>query len=53
MKKSAIYYVAQRAVVTDQSLAVDVRLEVLRELMSAENLERILEEKQEKANETV
>ena len=49
MKKSAIYYLAQRAVVTDESIAVDVRLEILRELMAKEDMEKFVE----KANEAV
>lgn len=47
MKKSGIYYMAQSAVLTDDSIAVDARLEILRELMRAEDMERLIENRAE------
>ena len=53
MKRSSIYYLAQRAVITDESIAVDARIEVLRELMSAESLAKLVEEREKETDEAV
>lgn len=53
MKRSAIYYLAQRAVITDDSIAVDARIEVLRELMNAEQMAKFVEEQEKKTDEAV
>jgi hypothetical protein len=48
MKKSAIYKAAQRVVVNSMKLEADEKLEILRELMERENLEKFCEEEAEK-----
>lgn len=48
MKKSEIYRLAQGAVVMCEMLSVPDKLEILRELMSKEDLERFTEEKEAK-----
>ena len=53
MKKSEIYKMAQEAVVLIPCFKTEEKLEILRELMRAEDLERHIEEHKEKANETV
>lgn len=48
MKKSEIYKMAQRAVVNAMYLLPDDKLEILRELMAKEDLEKFCEENAEK-----
>ena len=45
MKKSALYRLAQIAVVNSRSILADTKLEILQELMDAEKLARYGEEK--------
>jgi hypothetical protein len=55
MKKSEIYKVAQQAVINSTFIGVDMKLEILRELMDREDTALFVEkrEEQEKANEAV
>ena len=46
MKKSEIYKLAQRAVLTSQSIVIDDKLAVLRELMHKEDIEKFVEEQE-------
>lgn len=52
MKKSEIFYLAQVSVLTDNLLKVNDVLEILRELMSQEDLAKYVEEK-ENTNEAI
>lgn len=47
MKKSEIYLKAQVAVLKTETVGVFDKLEILRELMSKEDIERMFEEKKE------
>lgn len=47
MKKSEIYRLAQGAVVNSLSLDKETKLEILRELMAKEDIERFCEERGE------
>lgn len=55
MKKSEIYKMAQRAVVNTMCILADDKLEILRELIEKEGLEKFCEDKaeKEKTNEVV
>lgn len=55
MKKSALYRIAQLAVLNSDKIYHVDKLEVLRELMAGEDLALLVEKKEEKenANETV
>jgi hypothetical protein len=48
MKKSEIYRLAQGAVVTNTSLPTSTKLEILRELMDKEDVEKFCEKRAEK-----
>lgn len=47
MKKSEIYRLAQGAVILDNRFPADMKLEILRELMTKEDLEKFVEQKEE------
>ena len=49
MKKSEMYRLAQGAVLTNEYLSIEDKLEILRELMSKEDLEKFTEEKEARA----
>lgn len=55
MKKSDLYRLAQQAVLDTALIPTSVKLEIVRELMDKEDLEKFIEgrEEEEKANETV
>lgn len=53
MKKSQAFYLAQLAVLRDASITFAEKLEILRVLADAEDLEKYREKQKEKANETV
>lgn len=46
MKKSSMYYIAQCAVLNNEALENCNKLQILRELMSAEDLARFSEEQE-------
>lgn len=48
MKKSEIYRLAQGAVITVPYLMNDDKLEILRELMEKEDVEKFVEDREEK-----
>lgn len=47
MKKSEIYRMAQVAILDDKSICIEERLEILKELMDAENLAKYSEKQGE------
>lgn len=52
MKKSELYREIQMAIMRDEVLTDDVRLDMIRELQEREELEKLLEKReQEKSNE--
>ena len=55
MKKSELYKLAQQAVLDTAMIPCSVKLEIVRELMDKEDLEKFIEdrEEREKANEAV
>lgn len=46
MKKSEIYRIAQKAVIYCEAISANEKLEVLRELMAKEDIERFSEERE-------
>lgn len=48
MKKSDLYYLAQKAILTSAGLDSGSKLEILREFMSQEDIYRLVEKKEEK-----
>lgn len=50
MKKSALYKLAQIAVVNSLTVQADIKLEILQELMAAEKLAKFGEEREEKGD---
>ena len=48
MKKSELYKIAQKAVLTSQSIVMEDKLAVLRELMHKEDIEKYAEENEKK-----
>ena len=55
MKKSDLYRLAQQAVLDTAMIPTSVKLEIVRELMDKEDLEKFIEdrEEREKANEAI
>lgn len=51
MEKSEIYKAAQVAVLRDSAMGVITKLEILRELMAKEDVEKFCEKKKEKEKE--
>lgn len=51
MKKSELFKLAQIAVIKDDSLCSEVKLEILKTLMEKEFIERIFEDNEEKEGE--